>query len=84
MAQSASWPLYVLEDRDSVLSRDRGFCFRCFVQICSDTRKAARPKRMENLLSRLKQPAFKADPTCPFLLRLRVLVAKTQFPHIPT
>jgi len=69
----------MLEDRDSVLSRDRGFCFRCFVEIGSDTRKASHPKGMENLSLRLKPPELKADPTCPFLLKLRVLVAKTYF-----
>jgi len=80
MAQSVSWSLYMLEERDSVLSRDGGFCFRCFVQIGSDTRKDSHPKGMKNLSSMLKPPELKADPTCPFLLRLRVLVAKTHFP----
>jgi hypothetical protein len=47
MAQSASWSLYMLEDRDSILSRDRGFCLRCFVQIGFDTREVAHAKGME-------------------------------------
>jgi hypothetical protein len=74
----------MLEDRNSVLSRDRGFCFRCFVQIGFDTRQIGHPKVMENLSLRFKLPEFKADSSCPFLLRLRLLVAKTQFSHIST
>jgi hypothetical protein len=61
MVQSVSWSLYMLEDRDSVLSTDRSFCFRCSVQIDSDARLGAHPKGMENLSSRLKPPEFKAD-----------------------